>query len=139
MNNHAHPWTDHDYKIDIHPPYLKGGYLIQQPEKIPEGTEVSIVVTGNVTIYVALQGPRWVERGGYEISLPRDGWEMKNGKISPNWGLDMRDWDLTTIYSKDYRTNKKRTILLPPTTTTASYMIITVVPICSGNIKAIIW
>ena len=35
-------------------------------------------------------------------------------------------------------TKTKTQIFLPPTTTTETYMIITVVPICSGNLKAII-
>ena len=135
MKNDTQPWSDQDYKITIHPPYLKGGYLIQQPETIPKGTNVSIVVTGNVTIYVAIQLTQ--QTGGYEVSLPGDGWEMKNGKI----GLgEVAKWDLdlTTIYSKDYRTKTKTQIFLPPTTTTETYMIITVVPICSGNLIAII-
>ena len=137
MKNDTQPWSDQDYKIIIHPPYLKGGFLIQQQEKIiPKGTEISIVVTGNVTIYVAIQEQLKQYTGGYEVSLPRNDWKKKNGKIGIDWPF--WDWDLTGIYSKDYRTKKKTTILLPPTTTTETTAIITVVPICSGKLKLII-
>ena len=109
-------------------PYLKGGFFVQQPNMITgKGTEILIVVTGNVRIYVAIH-PFLDRSGGFEISLPRNGWKNETGKIDIDKGVD-----LTRIYSKLYLTKTEKTISLPPTTTNGTSTIITVVPISSGN------
>lgn len=128
MQNNAVAWSNATFKIASYPPYLKGGFFIQQPIVITgKGTEISIVVTGNVKIYVSIQ--LFLDRsGGFEISLPRNGWKNETGKIEIDFGLD-----LTRIYSKLYLTKKEKTISLPPTTTNETSTIITVVSISSGN------
>ena len=128
MQNNAVAWSDAAFKIASHPPYLKGGFFVQQPNVITgKGTEILIVVTGNVRIYVAIQS--LLDRsGGFEISLPRNGWKNETGKIGIDKGLD-----LTRIYSKLYLTKTEKTISLPLTTTDGTSTIITVVSIPSGN------
>ena len=137
MKRDVEPWSDRNgFKITNYPPYLKGGFFIQQPgSSIPKGTEISIVVTGNVTVYVAIPGNWQINSrsGGYEESLPRNDWKKEMGEISLDWN---EHGHLDKIYSKDYRAHTVMTISLPPTTTAKTTAIITVVPICSGNIKS---
>ena len=126
------PWTN-NYKIRSHPPYLKGGFFIQQPYEISrKGEKISIVVTGKVKIYVAI--PAYIQdfqrTGGFELSLPKSGWKRETGRIAIDEG-----YDLSHIYSKQYGTNTEQTISLPSITTEKTIMIITVVSICSGNNK----
>ena len=137
MKRDVEPWSDRTgVKITNYPSYLKGGFFIQQPgSSISTGTEISIVVTGNVTIYVAIQEQINSSSGGYEVSLPKNGWKKEMGKIVlfPHWN---KYGYLDGIYSKDYRAHTKMTISLPPITTAETTAIITVVPICSGIIKS---
>ena len=122
-------WSDKKYALTYIPVYLRVGFFIKQCHKgINKGENISITVTGSVKVFVAIEEEN--ERsGGYEKSLPDNGWKRELETIKANYLKE--DISLTRIFSKSE--NKEPKILLPPTTTGETTMLIIVVSTCQGK------
>ena len=119
-------WLDRNYRINIFPGYLTGGFFIQQPHKsIRKGTDIKIAISGGATIYVAVETGRG-RSGGYEKSLLAGGWTKQDGTIAIDSVRLNRIFSLKTA-------DDDRSVTLPSTTTNETVMFITVVSNCPGN------
>ena len=111
------------------PSYLNQGqgYYMRIPDSgIPKNTTITIEVTGNAKIYVAFNDIGAIDNsGGYEESLPKNGWKHEKGFIRTAGGGSFDIYSITV--------QKETKILLPATTTDVVYPIIAVVSICSGK------
>ena len=117
--------TRDDLTITNFPTYLKEGFFIKNSVEIDENEFMKIEVTGQVTVYVAIDKEPY-DDGGYKESLPRHGWEKETGEINVANGVFI----LSPIFSKSL--NKGKEVLLPETTCRANILII-VVSNCPGK------
>ena len=124
-------WYNTNFKVTSYPSFLNEGFLIQQPIEVTgRGKVITIDVTGSVNIYVAIDDSNDFEiSGGYEKSLPEDGWRKETGEISLDKGYIL----LKPIYSKSFTNDSGGKISLPATTTYETTMAIIVVSICQGK------
>ena len=72
-------WYNRNKHISSYSTFLNGGYFMQLPQKeIPQNTSINIDVTGSAKVYVAIyiQDGSVVTAfsGGFEQSLPQNGW-----------------------------------------------------------------
>ena len=120
-------WADSDkLYVTNYPKYLKEGFFLQHEKiKIVKDTGITIEVTGKAKVYVA--SSTWYGDGGYDESLPRNGWETEIGEIN----LDIDMFTLNLIFSKSLN-DKETQIVLPKTTTQRTLMLVIVVSICPG-------
>ena len=126
------PWTVEDHTISNYPYFLNGAYFVQLPLKwSTKGKQVSIDVTGSAFVSVAIEKDSDLFTGGYEKSLPQEGWKKEVGEIVAEKKVETIT--LGRIFSKKFHYNSKKSILLPTSTTVQTIMMINVVPICTGN------
>jgi len=111
-------WHDRNYAFDTIPTDLTGGFYQQLPHKaIARGTVISISISKPAVVYVIFENSH--RSGGFQNSLPEDGWSPMDGSLSRR---------LNTIFFQDV--SVPTTIQLPATTTDKTVMSIVAKEYC---------
>ena len=110
--NYGIIWIDRNYQFTNLPSFLVGANVFQVPHReIPLGTVIEILIYTPSIVYIAREKSR---SGGFESSLPDDGWILvtDQGVVGSNLGFHY-----TNIWKKEVSSYGLTTLSLPATTT----------------------
>ena len=82
--NNGDIWNDRDYRFQNLPDYLEGAIVAKVPVRLDQGATIQIIVHEPTTIYIVAQQGR---DGGFEISLPQDGWTLLDDDLTNTFSL----------------------------------------------------
>ena len=80
-------WNDRSYTFTDLPDFLVGVSFFQTPLFVQMGTSINVVINQRSTIYISSDVSY---TGGYDISLPYEGWLQQDRNIGTSWsGLNV--------------------------------------------------
>ena len=102
-------WKDRDYKFGNLPHFLVGAHYFQTPVRVNRDVVLTIDVYGPAIIYVSSEGGS--RSGGFESTLPNDGWVRQDGVVSTGC------CSLSNLWKKRLANGGLNTITLPAIST----------------------
>ena len=114
-------WHDRAHMtVASFPEYMEGGHYAKHAHRIANNKVISITVTGQANVYVAL---REGKDGGLKASLAAAGWRSEPGSVTINGCCE-----LSSVFSKD----SAGTLTLPKTTRSNANIMIVAVARCNS-------